>query len=219
MEYDTEEDTNEEGGVLQRIKESPRTVSALIIILIVAAAIYAFSGNQPENTDDVALLNDDTTEEQANMDTEDATESPATSPEATTSPKATAMMTAATPAATVAPKAAVSTEELKATTANSPEARKTDSGYVEVAQAGDGVTHLARRATARYLAENNAGYTVTNEHRIYIEDYIKDRLGSKPLSIGGEETISFDLLKEAVASAQNLSETQLLNLSHYTSSL
>jgi hypothetical protein len=36
----------EEGGFIQRVKESPRTVSALIIILIVAAAIYAFSGEE-----------------------------------------------------------------------------------------------------------------------------------------------------------------------------
>ncbi len=53
MEYDTD-DTNESGNWLDRIKQSPRTVSALIIILIVAAAIYAFSGNK-QNGDEQAL--------------------------------------------------------------------------------------------------------------------------------------------------------------------
>ena len=46
------EDDN--GGILKRLKESPRTVSALIIILIVAAAIYAFSGDGDQSQADIS---------------------------------------------------------------------------------------------------------------------------------------------------------------------
>jgi hypothetical protein len=192
---------SEGGGVMDRIKESPRTVSALIIILIVAAAIYAFSGDTPPTPGED---NTATTEGQE----EEATATPTES--------AVAETTTASPGATPT---AVTREELADQSKTFPEATKTDSGYTEVAQAGDGYTHLARRAATRWLSENQPGYTVTNEHRIFIEDYIKDQVGNGSLALGHSHTISFDLIAEAVAAAQNLSDAQLRNLSRYTTAL
>lgn len=198
-------DSDEDGTVMSRIKESPRTVSALIIILIVAAAIYAFSGNNetaPEGDGTTAPVAVTTTEAEATPGAETTEE--------------VAVKTTPTPAATRTP---VTQEQLNETAREFPEARKSDTGYVEVAQAGDGVTHLARRAATRWLSENQAGYAVTNEHRIYIEDYIKDQIGSQRLSLEQEQTISFDMVKEAVEAAKGLSPQQLQNLSHYTPAL
>lgn len=198
----------EEGGLLDRIKESPRTVSALIIILIVAAAIYAFSGEEKPVTD---VNSGDTT----------ADESPALSPaldEVFSSPAVGAGEVAAVPPMLATPEA-VSQEELSEQTQVMPQVTVNEAGYVESAQTGDGITHLARRATTRWLAENQAGYTVTNEHRIYIEDYIQNKIGSEGLAIGATRTISFDLIAEAVAAAGQLNNQQLHNLSKYTSAL
>lgn len=177
--------TPQEEGLWQRIKESPRTVSALIIILIVAAAIYAFSGPRQESVPT-------------------ATETPVgpASGQATVSPKPGSPTEAATP------KAAQPTPM--------PEASRTDQAFVEVAQRGEGATHLARRAAGRWLQENQAGYEVTAEHKIYIEDYIKDRIGRKGLSLGQEQEISYQLVAEAVAAAKELNERQLKNLTKYT---
>lgn len=188
------EDTRgpDEGSLLDRIKESPRTVSALIIILIVAAAIYAFSG---EETSQLAQ----TTEEAAST----------TEPAALESPREAQPQVAAE----------VTAETLEEEAADLPQAQRTDEGYVEVAQAGDGFTHLARRATTRWLTENQAGYAVTDEHRIYIEDYIQNRLGTRHLALGEQHTVSFELVREAVAAAGDLNEQQLRNLSQYTSAL
>ena len=97
-----------------------------------------------------------------------------------------------------------------------PESEKTNEGYKEVAQAGDGITHLARRATGKWLTENTAGYEITDEHKIYIEDYIQNRLGSEGLMLGETRTVSFDMIAEAVEAAGELSEKQLQNLSQYT---
>lgn len=183
-------------GLLQRIKESPRTVSALIIILIVAAAIYAFSGprNQPNTVSPTETL----TEEVASLGTTSpAAESPM-SPVGQTGDK----QTQSTPKAADAPPM--------------PEARQTDTAFVEVAQPGDGVTHLARRASGRWLKENQAGYDVTAEHNIYIEDYIKDQIGRKGLALGQEQEVAYQLITDAVAAAKELNEQQLKNLSKYT---
>jgi hypothetical protein len=100
-----------------------------------------------------------------------------------------------------------------------PQAQRTPEGFMEVAQAGDGYTHLARRAATRWLSENQAGYAVTDEHRIYIEDYIQNHLGTSGLEIGDSHTVTFELIREAVAEAGQLNETQLRNLSQYTSAL
>lgn len=194
-----DESTSEPGGssgFLDRIKESPRTVSALIIILIVAAAIYAFSGEPTQPAETAAP------EEAALTTNEEATEAGEAEGEGTTEPQATAT------------RAATEGRNQKL-----PEAQRQDNAFVEVAQAGDGITHLARRAADRWLAENNAGYEVTNEHRIYIEDYIKDKTGREGLKIGETRAISFDLIAEAVQRAGELNEKQLRNLSQYTAAL
>lgn len=197
-------DTNadyEEGSFIDRIKESPRTVSALIIILIVAAAIYAFSGDNattPEGETDQAAVT--STEPAADTD-----ETPAATEEGNE-----------TNMAATTPSAPVTQDQLKVEAEKLTEPRKTDAAYVEVAQAGEGITHLSRRAVTRYLAENQAGYEITNEHRIFIEDYIQNRIGTQGLSLGQEQPISFELIKEAVAAAQQLNGNQLQNLSQYT---
>lgn len=202
---DTHDDLrdDEDASFLTRIKESPRTVSALIIILIVAAAIYAFSGDRQttENTEGEQAATSEATTEQSE-------EGDAVTNEA-----------AVTPAPSQAAPSPVTQEQINETVQQLPQARRTGTEYVEVAQPGDGYTHTARRATTRWLAENQAGFAVTNEHRIYIEDYIQNRLGKQGLSVNQEVTVSFDLVKEAVTSAQQLNEQQLRNLSKYTAAL
>ncbi len=193
---DNKDTESQDGGLLDRIKESPRTVSALIIILIVAAAIYAFSGDQKiaDQTD----LNEEKDIPEMSEEQKNNSDIAGTVKDSSNKP------------------ANQEQENGKNVQKEMPKPRSTGETYVEVAEAGDGVTHLARRAADRWLTQNNAGYTVTNEHRIYIEDYIKDQLGSKPLSIGEEVNISFELIAEAVKAAGQLNDGQLNNLTTYS---
>lgn len=204
-------------GLAQRIKESPRTVSALIIILIVAAAIYAFSSPDVNQTTPPEGEANETTAVETTDENQEEGEEEATQ---TRAPEASSTRTS--PAVSRAPAAARQTltpEQLKDQANRLPEVQRSDSGYVEVAQAGDGITHLSRRAATRWLAENEAGYNVSDEHRIYIEDYVQNRIGTSALSIGETHDVSFDLVKEAVESAQTLTDAQLNNLSQYTHAL
>ncbi|OGY31729.1 MAG: hypothetical protein A3C02_04890 [Candidatus Andersenbacteria bacterium RIFCSPHIGHO2_02_FULL_45_11] len=195
MEY--EQQQNQDDNFMNRVKESPRTVSAIIIVVIVAAAIYAFSGNNQQNNE-VAL------------------NSPEATPEASATPAPEKKEEVKGATATPAPvdKAVLSENAKKL-----PEARTTDSAYIEVAQKGDGLTHVARRAATRYLADHETGYSVTNEHRIYIEDYIRKHMEKGSVSVGAEKTISFDLVKQAIESAGKLTPKQLKNLTQYTGAL
>jgi len=95
-----------------------------------------------------------------------------------------------------------------------PEVEKIEN-YTEKAAKGEGVTHLARKALKRYLSLEPAS-SLTKEHKIYIEDYMKDRIGSFKLKVGQEITFSSSLIKEAISSAMKLTQNQLNNLKQYS---
>ncbi len=209
MEYEQQQ-PNPDDGFMNKIKESPRTVSAVIIVLIVAAAIYAFSGNKQNNNEELAA--DVTTSPSPEMSVTPSTENK--DGKATVTPAKQVVVKA-----TVVPAAPVDKAALMEASKRQASGKTTDGAYVETAQKGDGLTHLARRAATRYLADHEAGYTLTNEHRIYIEDYVRKHMQKHPVSVGMEETISFDLVKQAVESAGKLSAPQLKHLTKYTHAL
>jgi len=107
-------------------------------------------------------------------------------------------------------------DRIEKITSESPKT-KTETGeiFTEKAQKGDGVTHLARRALKEYL-QKHPHKDLTKEHKIYIEDYLKDKTGSRPLAIGEEISFSADLIEEAINASQKLNSAQLKNLEKYS---
>ncbi len=95
-----------------------------------------------------------------------------------------------------------------------PESRKEGGAIIEKANLGEGVTHLARRALKNHLKDNPQ--ELTNEHKIYIEDYLKDKIGSRPLEVNEEVSFSEDLIKEAIDASLQLTPSQLKNLEQYS---
>ena len=87
--------------------------------------------------------------------------------------------------------------------------------YTIVANYGEGITHLARYALNEYLQENNTDANLSQEQKIYIEDYMQNRKGNDKIEIGHQETFSESLIKEAVSQANNLSDTSIENLKKY----
>ncbi len=85
---------------------------------------------------------------------------------------------------------------------------------IEKANKGEGVTHLARRALQNYLVENPQ--ELTKEQMIYIEDYLKDGVGSRPLEVDEEIAFDKDLIQEAIDASLSLSPEQLKNLEKYS---
>jgi len=95
-----------------------------------------------------------------------------------------------------------------------PESRKEGDRIIEKAGRGDGMTNLARRALKNYLQENPQN--LTNEHKIYVEDYLKDKTGSRPLSVDEEIGFSNDLIEEAIDASMQLDQDQLKSLEKYS---
>lgn len=88
--------------------------------------------------------------------------------------------------------------------------------YLEVAEQGEGITHLARKALKEYLSENSQDFEITPEHKIYIEDYIVKKIGGEWLKLGETLEISGNLLDEAITRSESLSPEQLENLVQYS---
>lgn len=89
--------------------------------------------------------------------------------------------------------------------------------YIEEARAGEGLTHLARRAVGRYVGET--GNEIGPERRVYAEDHIQKSLGGGPLQLGEEVSISRDLVVEAIDLSFELNGSQIENLEQYSSNV
>lgn len=84
------------------------------------------------------------------------------------------------------------------------------------AEAGDGITHLARKVLKQYSNENPSfAGELSVEHKIYIEDFLKDKHGERHLEINEELEFSVNDIADGIEQARQLSESQLANLSQF----
>lgn len=88
--------------------------------------------------------------------------------------------------------------------------------YEKEAEEGEGITHLARKVLKDYLAETKMEINLTPEHKIFIEDYLKDKTGDRWLKPGEKVSFSEKLIVEAINEALKLTPEQLENLKQYT---
>ncbi|HEX8973911.1 MAG TPA: hypothetical protein VF817_00285 [Patescibacteria group bacterium] len=96
-----------------------------------------------------------------------------------------------------------------------PASQETESSFVETAGKGESLTVLARRATANYL-EKNPDSSLTKEHKIYIEDYLRKNAKKTPVRVGSSVEFSKDLIQKAIGASKNLNERQLNNLKKFS---
>lgn len=93
---------------------------------------------------------------------------------------------------------------------------ETETSFVETAGRGDSLTVLARRAAANYL-EKNPDSTLTKEHKIYIEDYLRKNVGrTGGVKVGSSVEFSKDLVTKAIEQSKKLSAGQLKHLQKYS---
>lgn len=93
--------------------------------------------------------------------------------------------------------------------------RETEDSFVETAVAGEGSTHLARRALANSL-EKDPDSSLTSEHKIYIEDYLRKHVEQKQIHAGTSIEFSKSLINEAISKSKTLNGHQLDNLKKYS---
>lgn len=91
--------------------------------------------------------------------------------------------------------------------------QKSETNITVKASAGDGVTHLARKAVAEYI--NDKEISLSKEQKIYSETVLKNKYYQHHLNLSQEVTFELSDLEDTVQKAQNLSEDEIKAWSKY----
>jgi len=119
-----------------------------------------------------------------------------------------------TPRTTETPVSGINQPEEEEKPAESPTIERSKNAVTLQASAGDGITHLARRAIADELSQQNK--QLSAEQLVYAEDYLQNRTGDYGLEVGQDVSFSAQDISDAISSAQNLQTWQLENLQQFT---
>lgn len=183
---------DEEGtemGMKNWLRDNLRIIISVIIVIAIAGGIYSYSKRTQAPTGELA-------EEQAMEKVEQGGGEIAEQPQEEAKPEV---------------KAPVQQEQVTSTATS----QETEKSFIESAARGNGLTHLARRALANYL-EKNPDSSLTAEHKIYIEDYLRKKVGYKgSVRVGTSVEFSKDLVNQAITQSKTLNEAQLKNLHKY----
>ncbi len=186
----TEEETSQ-GKAKQWLQDNLRIIISVLIVVLIAGGIYSYSKRTEAPT--VSQGSDMTNEATVgNGDTNQLADQ-------------------TNPAENQATASGATTQEKVVASSASQE---TESSFVETAAKGDGMTTLARKSLANYL-EKNADTTLTAEHKIYIEDYLRKNVQTKKVTVGTSVEFSKELIKTAVENSKTLNSKQLQNLHKY----
>lgn len=211
--------STEEKGWLGKIKDSVyenwQTILVALIVLIVGISAYNYNSNTSSNPSGTAVEEKSDEQEQTdeNVASEETADQEAATEEKDQESAAKQDQTNSEAAGSAA------TETNKENTAEA--AQNTNAVAVEgesykvTAVRGEGITHLARKALNKYLEENSDDQ-LTAEHKVYIEDYLQNRVGNGQIAIGHEEAFSKSQIADAIASSKTLSQKSLDNLKKYT---
>lgn len=184
------------------LQDNLRILISVIIVVVIAGGIYSYSerSQEPASVADIEESEMEQLLEEGPAEIEELSDEEAMAEEIVIEDNDTAVEKSGIEEETLAPVI---------------ESQETEKSFIESAQKGDGVTHLARRALADYL-EKNTDSELTAEHKIYIEDYLRKNVGfSERVLIGTTVEFSKDLIKEAIAESKNLNDAQLENLHKY----
>ena len=188
-EYTPEKQPEEKYEELKRwFQDNLRIVISVVIVIVIAGGIYSYSKrtDSPIVTDQ-SISTDKNTTDQSSTDASTTDKSVATDSKTTKT-------------------------DVSATTVS----KETETSFVETAGKNDGLTVLARKATANYL-EKNEDSSLTKEHKIYIEDYLRKTVShSGGVRVGTSVEFSKDLIAKAIEKSKTLSERQLKNLQKYS---
>jgi len=189
------------------IRDNLRVIISVVIVVVIAGGIYSYSkrseapqeATETQTGDLEQLIEEENSLESEEAVAEKSGEETAPSEEKTAETKGT--------------EEKIETEEEQVTSVAT--SKETEKSFIETAQKGEGVTHLARRALSDYL-EKNADSELTAEHKIYIEDYLRKKVSfNQRVFVGTTVEFSKDLVKEAITESKKLDAAQLENLHKY----
>jgi hypothetical protein len=226
---------NQEPGFFERLGEAlvdngRLLLTALIILLLIGAGIYAYTQDSERAADTTSVAQDDSMEEattiyegegQTSTDQEENTqgqEEDANEQESDSQGESSSSESEESNSDSNSEENEAPGETIYTGTADDSEEQNetTGSDYTFNAQPGDGVTHLARRAVGTYLEENpDQAEQVTPAHRIYMETVLTKNNYQASLNL--DETVNFSdsEVEQVVEDAIDLPEEEVENWQPY----
>lgn len=198
-------DDSEEGGMKQWFRDNLRIIISVLIVAVIAGGIYSYSKRTETPVAENQEEQSDTLEKIAGAEdsSDQAASTQEKAPETTQESQGQAQKETPTKA------------EPKSNISSTATSQETDKSFIETAGRGDGSTKLARRALANYL-EKNPDSSLTPEHKIYIEDYLRKRVSKDGrMNIGTSVEFQKSLIQDAITKSKGLTEKQLQNLHKY----
>jgi energy-coupling factor transporter transmembrane protein EcfT len=90
--------------------------------------------------------------------------------------------------------------------------------YTFAAEAGDGITHLARKAVAEYLTDTDQVKDFSRAEKVYLEDFLQNHVGTFGLKVGQTEVFATSEIEDAVTAVNGVDTNSLeANLAKYVS--
>lgn len=232
----TEEFNDEKQGLSSWLADNLRIIISVIIVILIAGSIFSYSkrsedkvainDKQEEMTDEEMLsqiLKDDQEDSEEAEDSSDDEEVIVENAEEDTKIKedeAQVIEEVEEEETEVpAPEENQKPDQKQEIAATQNINREKEGSFVETAESGDGITHLSRKALNDYL-KNNPDSDLSKEHKIYIEDYLRKKIGFQGgMHVGTSVEFSKNLIEEAIDSSKKLSDSQLQNLKKYSANI
>ncbi len=210
-----QEDLGVGGRAKNWFQDNIRIILSVLIVVAIAAGIYSYSKRTDEELVQEDVMIEEMNEEIAAMEEENSPVTIIGEDEETDNSEE---------AETEEVEAQPEVEEVKVTPTETTETVETEAvvseeseeSFIETAAAGDSQTTLARKALRNYLEKNNDS-SLTAEHKIYIEDYLRKNISFVgTVHPGTEISFSKNLIKDSIEKSKTLSENQLKNLEKYS---
>ena len=222
-------------------EENLRLIVSIFIVLAIAGGINSYSKRGQENqiainepAQEQILLEEDALNEEEEEEITESESLPQESLTETTETQSSVETETETPAEEVSSAQTETSQETKSQEVDKEEvqqqreetkepeqnkqetsSQETAGGILVTAQKGNGLTHMARKATADYLSQNPDS-SLTAAHKIYIEDYVQKASGHKgKVLVGTQVNFSKDLIRQAIEASKGLTDTQLKHLQKY----
>lgn len=207
-----QEDLSVGGKTKNWLQDNIRIILSVLIVVAIAAGIYSYSKRtEPTMEEEVAIS--ETTEEE--MLAEEEVPVTIIGEEEAKIEEEIAPEEVKTEVAEVEKEVVVPAEEQKTEVATGISEESNES-FIETATVGDSRTTLARKALRNYLEKNNDS-SLTAEHKVYIEDYLRKNVApTVSVKSGDKMSFSKNLIKDSIEKAKTLSEAQLKNLEKYS---
>lgn len=211
---EVQEDLGTGGKLKNWLQDNIRIIISILIVIAIAGGIYSYSNRGQDSMTEEEIAMEEMEAEDLEEDQEDISADVVESDDEEDAEEGDEEIQAGDEEDADVEEVEIS--EPAKETVNETVSEETGEAFIVKAASGDSVTTLSRQALRDYLEKNNDS-SLTAEHKIYIEDYLRKNVNhSGALHTGDDISFSKQLIQNSIEKSKTLNENQLENLKKYS---